>query len=113
MSDRPKKRIYSEDYEDFQSKNSSSRKKSEPQFNGEITPNKQAPKSDNIIDKAKRAGAKVQNVADKTTRTFDKLFSADYKDYKIQKNGRDNLSQFTDKELKFIKRDNRIEGKDN
>lgn len=110
MTDKPKKRIYEEDLEDVAGmrfknidKNPivesgvSDKSVKEKDFSG---------KPENLLDK-------VRSGADKATRAIDSFTNPEFKDYKITSAGRENLSQFSDRELKFLNRDYRIEGRDN
>ena len=65
------------------------------------------------MDLAKDKIESVSNGINKVKKGLDSIFSDDYKEYKVNTNGKENLKQFSDNELKYLNRDYKINNKDN
>lgn len=66
-----------------------------------------------LLDLAKDKIESVSNGIHKVKKGLDAVFSDNYKDYKVNTNGKESLKQFSDNELKYLNRDYKINNKDN
>lgn len=110
MEDRKKKRIYDEKNLDTVELNASAptNRKQDIEIKPsrkEMSESSEETKKENLLDK-------TVNTIRKSERAVDSVLDSNFKDYQRNKKGLNNISQYTDAELKYLKRDFKIEGRD-
>ena len=109
MSEKKKKRIYDEEPDQNLDLPSSKKSQNEVSSNTDIRTEIQTKgngpvKSESFIDRTLRSGMKL-------ARQVDSVTDSDFKNFKIASSGVKDISKLSDKELKFLQRDFKIEGK--
>ena len=110
MDDRKKRRIYDEKNLGEADLDISTKTSSKEQI--EITPIKKEESKSSDESKQKNLLDKTLNTIRKSDRAIDSVLDSNFKDYQRNKKGLNNISQYTDAELKYLKRDFKIEGRD-
>ncbi len=110
MENKKKKRIYDEknlgeSELTFKSSSPSNEKSANISIKEDKSVSREETKEKTVFDKA-------ATTIRKADRAIDSVLDSDYKDFKGNSKGLDNISQFTDAELKYLKRDFKIEGRD-